>query len=137
MCRSGIKADARNSHFYFKRKATLTGWEDEGLADFRVHGGQGLTIDAVFEPLPLGKHIDQFRHNQFDSHIFCIWIERGVKVVEASCLLEDFDLSFHDTQNHGQWMYTMAAPVVRSIVKSKVQSAVVDWLISLDVNSPS
>lgn len=111
----------RDAAFHVVKKSGLLPFEERGLADIRVYG-RGMSLSALFEFEPPGAGASGIPR---------------VRVSEAGCSLDDFDIAIKETEEHGQWMYSLAAPLIRQTIKQRIEQAVISWLQSFDFTQPA
>ena len=151
----GIRGHCRNVHFNMQKKTGFPQMTDEGTADFRVWGRQGMLIKLVLRPDWVYEHKQTVVTEQviekrapvglatlaqaqvsvpITSGVSSVSAANPVRklklsVIKARCVIDELDLDLHGTRR--DWFYSILAPLVRHRVKSAMEKAVERNLFSL------
>lgn len=126
-----MHASAVNVSFYVRKKAGMLGWEDEGFADIRVYN-PGMRLETTL----VGQPESKFEAIGPTPPVTPTKVQTPtLQIASATCDLGHLDLRLHET-NKGDWLYGVAGPWLRQVIRKKVEEAVVEWLVNLDLREP-
>lgn len=118
----GIHAAANNIDYMLNKHHGFPLWKDVGKADLRIYG-RGMDIGVLMEPV-LEKTTTSKSTTEATG---------GLAVIDSKCVIHGLDLKLYDTKH--DWMYTVIGPIVRSMLKSRLENSIAESIKSWDLTA--
>lgn len=117
----GVHATASNITYSLDKHHGFPLWKDSGRADLRIYG-RGMDIGLLMEPV-----LEKTKTTKSTE------ATGGLAVIDAKCIIHGLDLKLYDTKH--DWMYTVIGPIVRSMLKSRLETSIADSIKAWDLTA--